>query len=215
MKRIVFFPFGGNAREAIDAIEAINARVLTWEFLGFIDDNKNTWGSSMQRYPVLGGREILKENGIWCLAVPGRAENFYNRKDLINGLNHPKKQFATIIHPSANISEHCKIGYNTLIMEGVVVKAGVNIGNSCVILPNSVISHDSEICDYTLIGSNVSISGGVMVNECCYIGTGAKIISDVIIGTKSLIGLGAIVLNNVEDNSVMVGNPARSLRKIR
>ena len=44
VKKIILFPFGGNAREALSVIEAINRRKKTWQVIGFLDDNQDVWG---------------------------------------------------------------------------------------------------------------------------------------------------------------------------
>ena len=216
MKEIILFPFSGNAKEAITVIEAINKKLKTWELLGFIDDNPDLTGKECLGYKVIGGREKLSEYpSAKVLAVPGRPENYFKRGKIINSLAISSEQFATLIHPAANISPSTKIGYNTLVMAGVVTTINVCIGNHCVILPNTVISHDVVIDSYTLIGSNVSISGGVRIEKLCYIGTGSKIIEEVTVSHGSLIGIGTIVLRSTEPDTVVVGNPGRTIRKVQ
>ncbi|WP_146052761.1 serine O-acetyltransferase [Aquimarina sp. I32.4] len=51
------------------------------------------------------------------------------------------------------------------------------------------------------IGDNVSVN------------TGAIIIGDINVGNNSIIGAGAVVVKDVPDNSVVVGNPARVIKK--
>lgn len=216
MKEIILFPFGGNAKEAITVIEAINMKTKTWEVLGFIDDNPDLNGKKYSGYKVIGGKEILSEcPSAKVLAVPGRPENYFKRKKIIDSLGVSSERFATLIHPASNVSPSTKTGYNTLVMAGVVTTINVCIGNHCVILPNSVISHDVIIDDYNLIGSNVSVSGSVRIEKLCYIGTGSKIIQEVTVSQGSLIGMGTIVLSSTEPNSVVVGNPGRTIRKVQ
>ena len=216
MKKIILFPFGGNAKEAVTVIEAINQKMKTWEVLGFIDDNPDLLGEKSSGYEVIGGREKLSEYPkVKVLAVPGRPENYLKREKIIDSLGVSPERFATLIHPSASISSSTKIGYNTLIMAGVVVTINVSIGNHCVILPNSVISHDVTIDDYSMIGSNVSISGSVHVEKLCYLGTGSKIIQEVTVSHGSLIGLGTVVFKSIGPNSLVIGNPGRAIRKVK
>lgn len=213
---LILFPFGGNAKEAIFVIEEINRMKPTWQIIGFIDDNLELTGREYSSYKVMGGREKISEfQSAKILAVPGRPEDFYKRKEMIDSLGISGTRFATIIHPSACISSATAIGNNTLIMAGVVTTAMASIGNHCVILPNTVISHDVVIDDYTLVGSNVSISGGVHIESLCYIGTGSRIMQELRIGRGSLIGMGTNVLKSVEPNSVVVGNPGRIIRKVQ
>lgn len=215
IKKLLIFPFSGNAREAASVMEAINRQQETWQLLGFIDDNPEKQGLRFGDYQVLGGREHLRhQREAFVLAVPGRPETFLQRQALIASLDVEPERFASLIHPSTSIGIDCTVGDNTLLMANIVLTASVSVGRSVVILPNTVIAHDSTLGDYCLVGSNVSISGGVTVGENCYLGSGTRIIQEAIIGDRSLIGLGAVVIDNVASDSVVVGNPARTIREL-
>ena len=212
-KKLILFPFGGNAREALIAIKDINKKKKVWDVLGFADDNKATHGKSSMGVKVLGGRAILQKFPKACvLAVPGHPDSYLKREEIISGLNVDEKRWATVIHPSVFVAADAKIGANTLIMPSVMVSAGVTIGKHCVILPNTVISHDSTIGDYCCIGSNVSVSGFVMVEKGCYIGSGSSIRNNITIKQGSLVGIGANVVANVESHVTVIGNPARIMQ---
>lgn len=211
---LLIFPCGGNARESLLAIQAQNNVEATWNVLGFIDDNKNLWGREYCGVKVLEGSSILPNfPSAQILAVPGNPENFLERATIIAQLDVPLGRFATIIDPSARISANAKIGKNTLLMANVVVSCSVEIGDHCIVLPNSVISHDSRIENYSIIGSNVSISGSCKIGHNCYIGSGAKIKDHITIGPRCLVGIGSCVIKDVSDKTVVVGNPARYLKK--
>jgi sugar O-acyltransferase (sialic acid O-acetyltransferase NeuD family) len=214
MQDLILFPFNGNARETIAVIDAINVRSKTWKILGFIDNDPTKKGLSAMGYPVLGGMECLRQHPhARLIAVPGRPKTHSIRDRIIDLLDIPADRYATLIHPNASIGPHVTLGFNTVIMAGVVATCQVTVGNHCLILPNSVLSHDTRVMDYCLIGSNVSVSGNVTLESLCYVGTGARIIQEVTIGTRSIIGMGAVVLNSVPAEEVWVGCPARFLKR--
>jgi sugar O-acyltransferase (sialic acid O-acetyltransferase NeuD family) len=216
MTDLLIFPFGGNAREAIASIRAINTNEPTWNILGFIDDGESCHGDVMYELPVLGGRERFAEfPDAAVLAVPGSPESFRQRPQLIAELGLPDSRFATIIDPSVRIGPGAEIGINTLIMANVVLSCSVRIGNHCVVLPNTVISHDTQVDDFTLVGSNTSISGQCHIGRGCYIGSGAKVREQLTIGDGSLLGLGAVVVDSLPPGVVVVGNPATVLRSTK
>lgn len=213
MNDLIIFPYGGNAKEAVSVIEAINRVSKQWNIIGFIDDNKDLKGETFANYKVLGGREelsIYPEAKI--LAVPGSPDNYLSRDRVIDLLKVDVERFASLIDPSVFIGEEVTVGYNTLIMPGVVITANISIGNNCVILPNTVISHDSSVEDYCMIGSNVSISGSVNIKKQSYIGTGSKITNNIDIAEKTLVGIGSVVIKPTNKGDVVAGNPARLLR---
>ena len=57
------------------------------------------------------------------------------------------------------------------------------------------------------------IAGSVKIGKNCWISPSSSIREQLTIGDNVLIGLGAVVIKDVESNSVMVGNPAKLLRK--
>lgn len=204
IKNLVIFPFNGNGREAIDAIDPSEYRLI-----GFIDDD----GQKQSEDYEIFSREILKKfPEIHVLAVPGSPTSFRKRASVIDSLN--AKNFATIIHPKASIGKGVTIGYNCLILAGVVMTANAIIRNHVCILPNSVVHHDSIIEDYTLIGSSVAIAGNVTIAQSCYIGSGSNIKNGIHIGDSSLVGMGSNVISNIEANSVVAGNPASGIHRI-
>jgi len=214
MNDLLLFPFNGNTREAVTVIDCLNQQNKQWNLLGFIDDDPATWNKSFQGHKVLGGREQLaKHSQAKILAVPGRAENYLQRKRIIDSLDVEKSRFTILTHPKAAISKDTTIGYNTLIMAGVVTTANVAIGNHCAILPNSVLSHDVKMGDYCLMGSNVSVSGSVVIHPQCYLGSGCKVMHEIEIAEGTLIGLGSVVLKSTRPHTVLAGNPAKVLRE--
>lgn len=213
-KKLLLFPFGGNARESLMSVFAINERKKEWDIVGFIDDDQSLHGKECCGIKVLGGRELLREHSdAFVLSVPGSPKGYLKRKSIIEGLSIDSSRFATIVHPSVVMAPDTSVGYDTLLMANVVVSCGVHLGNYCIVLPNTVIAHDSNVGDYCCIGSNVSISGSVTIDSECYIGSGVKVREHVCIGKRSLIGLGSNVISDIEEGIIAVGNPARVMRK--
>ncbi len=71
-KKLLLFPFGGNAREALISIFAINNIQPEWEIVGFLDDDHSVHEKDYCGIKVLGGRELLSAyDSAYVLAVPG------------------------------------------------------------------------------------------------------------------------------------------------
>ncbi|HUU29521.1 MAG TPA: acyltransferase [archaeon] len=120
----------------------------------------------------------------------------------------------------------CEIGDNSFIGPFVEITRGVKIGKNC------IIESHSFICDSVTLEDNVFISHGVMftndlypliyrhveylktlVKEGASIGTNATIVPGVAIGKYSIVGAGAVVTKDVDDFSIVAGNPARKIRQ--
>jgi acetyltransferase-like isoleucine patch superfamily enzyme len=101
---------------------------------------------------------------------------------------------------------------------------GASIGKMVRLLGtvDGVNPHLVSIGDYSVIGlqsallAHCPIRGAApcRVGRFVYVGFGAIVLPGVSIGDHSLIGAGAVVSKDVQPGSVVVGNPARVLRKL-
>ncbi|MGB3946822.1 MAG: NeuD/PglB/VioB family sugar acetyltransferase [Bacteroidia bacterium] len=205
MEQLLIFPFNGNGLEALDCIDN------QYEFIGFVDDTPAKQGKSQFGFDVFGREAIERYPNAKILAVPGSPTSYTVRDKIIAQLNVSNERYATLIHPKANVSPLAKLGFNSLIMAGVVITSNAVLGNHVCVLPNTVIHHDSSVGDYTLVGSNVTIAGNTSVGSFCYIGSGTSIINGIRIGDNTLIGMGTNVVKSLPSHSKAVGNPARQL----
>jgi sugar O-acyltransferase (sialic acid O-acetyltransferase NeuD family) len=203
---LLIFPCNGNG---VEALACIGER---FRMLGFVDDTPAKQDVPRHGHRVRSRSAFVEFVGAMVLAVPGSAQSYRSRIEVIQGLGIPDERFATVIHPAATISPLASIGRNVLIMAGVVVTSNARIGNHVCVLPNTVIHHDCAIGDFSLIGASVTIAGGVAIGENCYVGSGASIINDARIGDAALVGLGSNVIRDVVAGTTVAGNPARVLR---
>jgi sugar O-acyltransferase (sialic acid O-acetyltransferase NeuD family) len=202
-EKLLIFPFNGNGLEALDCIDFDK-----YDFVGFVDDDRSKTSESYMIY----SRSVLKEQPTYkVLAVPGSPTSYMHRADVISSLDLDSDRFITAIHPKASLGKNVKIGYNCLIMAGVVLTSNACLQNHVCVLPNTVIHHDVVVNDYTLIGSNVVVAGGVRVGANCYLGSGTNVINGIQIGAFALLGLGSNVVKSVASNIKVAGNPAKAI----
>ncbi len=213
--RLVLFPFGGNAREAVATIEALNAFGQRIELCGFLDDKYDEITRS--KYPMLGRRNAWSQwRGVAkLLAAPGGPSTYLDRPKLIESFEARPENWAQIVDPSVRVASSARIGFNTMVQAHCFVGVDSVVGNHCVLLPCTVVSHDSVIGDHTMTGAHTSISGSVVIGRNCYIGAGCTIHQGVTIGDGALLGIGANVIRDVPPFAVVAGNPARVLRMQR
>jgi acetyltransferase-like isoleucine patch superfamily enzyme len=130
----------------------------------------------------------------------------------------------------------CSIGDGAKIGAFVEIQKGSIIGKNCKISSHSFICEGVHIADNVFIGHNVTFindnfprattDNGLLqteddweciktfVEEGASIGSGATILGGVRIGKKSIIGAGSVVVHNVEENTIVAGNPARFIRAV-
>ena len=210
MKNIVIIGAGGVGREGSLIIQQINELEQTWNLLGFIDDNTDNWGKVINGYSVIGGidsLEFLSNDTYIVIAIA----NYKVKKNIVNKINN-KFKFATIVHPKVWIHDYMTVGEGTIIYEGAILTANIEIGNHVIISPKCGVGHDSIIKDYVSLLWNVNISGNDLIEEGVMMGSGSTVIQGKKIGKGSIIGAGAVVVNDIESFSTAVGVPAKVIK---
>lgn len=83
-----------------------------------------------------------------------------------------EKSSGCFVHKSAQITQNCRIGKNTIIHPNCVIFDNVKIGNNCVIGPGSIIGYSGFGIVKDEAGNNLKIPhfGGVMISDGCNIG---------------------------------------------
>jgi sugar O-acyltransferase (sialic acid O-acetyltransferase NeuD family) len=196
---IILYGAGGHCKVIIDILECLQIDIKT-----IIDDNP--------LFPVLMSNSVvsvskfsLRSTNSFIICIG----NNKIRKELAKKLN---VNFEKVIHPNASFSKHSYLGEGTVIMAGVIVSPNVKIGKHCIINSGAVVEHDCIIEDFVHVCPTASLAGGVVIGEGSQVGIGATIIQDVIVGKWVVIGAGTVVLNNIPDYSVVVGNPGKVIR---
>lgn len=210
MKNIVIIGAGGVGREVSLIIQQINELEQTWNLLGFIDDNTDNWGKVINGYSVIGGidsLEFLSNDTYIVIAIA----NYEVKKNIVSKINN-KFKFATIVHPKVWIHDYMTVGEGTIIYEGAILTANIEIGNHVIISPKCGVGHDSIIKDYVSLLWNVNVSGNDLIEEGVMMGSGSTVIQGKKIGKGSIIGAGAVVVNDIESFSTAVGVPAKVIK---
>ncbi len=130
------------------------------------------------------------------------------------------------ISSGANIGEFANIGQNVFIAPGVQigvgckiqnnvsVYAGVTLGNYVFCGPSCVFSNDPYPRADVVLSTNEYST--IIVHDGASIGANATIVvrpnKNITIGKRAMIGAGSVVIDNVPDYGVVVGNPARIIR---
>lgn len=213
LKPLYVMGAGGFGREVAWLIEKINARTLTWNFKGFIDDDESLWGTEIGGYKVFGGCSYIQKQkeDLWISIAVGNSKVRKRCFQKIKAL--PNIHYATLINPDVAISGRVKIGEGTIICAGVIITIDITIGKYNIINLDCTVGHDAVLEDFVTLNPNVNISGAVRIGKCSEIGVGTQIIQGISIGSGVTIGAGSCVFRDVEDNVIALGNPARVMKR--
>jgi acetyltransferase EpsM len=188
-----------------------------YEIIGFIDDvNPASHETIFNGATILGGREQLDKlarAGIKNLiCAVGDCESRLRLAALAQSKGF---SLATAIHPQAVIASNVLIGPGTAIAAGAVVNPGSIIGENVIINTSASVDHECLISDGAHLGPGVHLGGRVSVGRATWLGIGAIVKDRVRIGAGAMIGAGAVVLEDMPDEIVAYGVPARIVRKIK
>ena len=206
MKVLGIYGCGGAGRESKEIAEELGL----WDEIVFIDDAfTNDVFHGIRR---LNYEEFINEYNqdtaeiIISLGEPEFKVKLYER------LNANGYHFANLIHPSAIISPSAKLGNGLIIKPRALISTEAQIGNNVSIEENGIIGHDSIIKDHCQISANVIVAGGCKIGEATYIGLGVPVKQGTTIGANCVIGMGSVVIRNIPDNVIAIGNPARPMK---
>lgn len=122
-------------------------------------------------------------------------------------------EYASLIHPTAIVTNWVKLGEGAVICPGVVLTCNINIGKHTHLNLNTTIGHDCNIGDYFTTAPAVNISGNCEIGDCVYFGTNSAIKQGITVANNVTIGMGAVVTKNIVEPGIYIGNPLKKLIK--
>ena len=124
-------------------------------------------------------------------------------------------QFATVVHPTARISQRSCVGEGSFVSAGAVVAANSRIGRHVVINRGVLLGHDAEVHEYVTLSPGANVAGATSIGAGAYIGMGAVVLDRVRIGAGAVVAAGAVVTKDVPERTQVMGVPARIVKELR
>ena len=124
------------------------------------------------------------------------------------------------IEPGAIIREKVEIGEGAVIMMGAVINIGAVVGPGTMIDMGAVLGGRATVGARCHIGAGAVLAGvvepasatPVIVEDGVLVGANAVVIEGVHIGKNAVVAAGAVVIEDVPDNAVVAGSPARIIK---
>ncbi len=180
---------------------------------GFVDDHAST--APLPDYQLIGTIADLTDMQL----LHGRTKiviaigDNRTRMQVVEILALPPHElYATVIDPSAVVSQYASIAEGTVVLQGAIVNAGTVVGQHAILNTGSTIDHDCRIGNYAHVSPGANIAGGVVVGEGAHLGIGTCAIPCCSVGAWSVVGAGAAIVKDIPEKCVAVGVPARAIR---
>lgn len=209
MNDLIIIGAGAAGREvysiAKDIINISNKR--KFRVIGFLDDTTELDDIVIDGLRVIGTVKDWepKENDVFICSIT----NQKYRKIIIESFINKNAHFINLIHPSSIINDNIIVGQGCVIYPFVWISTNVKLGNHIYINSRVSVGHDACVEDYTVISSFCDITGYVKIGKEVFLGSHVTIAPKTNIGNKSFIAIGSIVLNDVNENSKVIGYPAK------
>lgn len=210
--QVVIIGGRGNGTVIASTIEDCKAAGQDIECVGFLNDDD---ADELNGYPILG--EVSEEawralpddyQFVYALSSVGKA---YERYKLLQDLEIPRERFATIIHPTAEVSDQASLGAGVVLMPFTMVGTDVEIGDHSQLYGQSFVGHDATLEEMVFVANNASVGAEVHVEDGAHLGTNSAFVEHVTVGQYSVVGLSAAVIDDVEPFQKVAGNPAESI----
>jgi sugar O-acyltransferase (sialic acid O-acetyltransferase NeuD family) len=211
MQKVVVYGASGHGKVVGDILLARKDP----SFAGFVDDSPELQGSRVLGLPVLGdGYWLQREAGKMKVVVAlGVGDNFA-RQRLVEKCRVWGTELATLLHPTASVSDSARLGPGTVVMAQAAINPNAKIGNGVIVNTGAVVEHDVEIGDFAHVSPSAAMAGASCLGMLSQLGIGAVVIQCVRIGAKTIVGAGAVVVRDIPDRVVAFGIPARICRTL-
>jgi len=116
------------------------------------------------------------------------------------------------VQKNATIGARCKISSHTFICEGVTIEDEVFVGHGVMFINDKYPKAATDTG--TLQTEEDWEVVPTVIKKRASIGSNATLLCGITVGSGSIIGAGSVVINDIPDNIIVAGNPAKIIRKI-
>lgn len=209
MENLILIGSGGCMRELLYQIQNLNKIHPSWNVLGFVDREP----AEVRGCCYLGDDDwLLNYNKEAAVCISVQEPDLRRRLFLLYGQN-PKLSFPVIRMRHTEVADSTTVGKGTILCEHVKLTNDGTIGSFGFFNIGAQVHHEAKIEDYVTIAPNATVAGNVTVENGSYIGMGANVIQGIHIGSNSVIGAGAAVVQDIPENVVAAGVPAKVIKR--
>jgi sugar O-acyltransferase (sialic acid O-acetyltransferase NeuD family) len=213
MRPVVGLGAGGHARVVIDTLRALGG----WDVVALLDRDPALAGTTILGVRVLGDDGKLgdvRADGVRHAFVGvGSVGDATVRRRLYELARRQGFELVAAVHPRATIAPSAEVGDGPTIMAGAIVNAAARLGDNVIVNTGAIVEHDCVVASHVHIATGARLASTVTIGEGAHVGIGAAVRQGIRIGRNAIVGAGAVVVDDVAAGAVVVGVPARPLRR--
>jgi sugar O-acyltransferase (sialic acid O-acetyltransferase NeuD family) len=117
-----------------------------------------------------------------------------------------------LVHAKAWVADTVQLGDGAQVLGMAAISEEARIGRQTIVNTNASIDHECVIGEGCHVMPGATVAGCVVVGDFCTIGSNATVFPRVRIGACAVVGAGSVVIQNIPENAVAIGVPARLRR---
>lgn len=183
------------------------------EIIGLIDDYPENAQRRIRGLTVLGSgidlgglRDRHDLEGIVLGFGESRKRSEIARRVLTCGYEMPQ-----LIHHSSHVSSSAHVDAGAQVLARAYIGPDARVGLAALVNTGAIVEHDVKLAEGAVVGPGATLCGRVEVSAEATIGASATLLPDVTIGSRAVVGAGALVREDVADEALVAGVPARRL----
>jgi sugar O-acyltransferase (sialic acid O-acetyltransferase NeuD family) len=196
--------------EVIDLVSAINRQAPAYRIVGALDDDASLHGTRIGGVEVIGGLGEAKhiEDARFVFAISSYRLRLA-RMAIWQRLGLGEQQFATLVHPTADLAATARIGHGCLIYGGAFVGPEAEIGDFCIAYNSTFISAKTRVGQFAMLAGHAFVGAGCTLEEGSFVAAMAGVAPGRTVGAGAMVAMGSLAFSDVPAGATVRGNPAQ------
>ncbi|WP_167881178.1 NeuD/PglB/VioB family sugar acetyltransferase [Leptospira gomenensis] len=209
LEKVAIIGAGDFAREILTCIKDIlYSSKKIHDRIIFVEPDDGFTERNIHDFKVIP--QSLFDPSVWSAVVS--VSNPEKREKIVGHLPH-NTHFATVVHPSAVISEWVNIKDGSVVTAGSILTCDITVGMHSQLNLHTTIGHDTICGDYFTTAPAANISGACKIGNRVYFGTNSSIRQGVTVCDDVTVGMGSVVIKDISEPGIYVGSPSQKLVK--
>lgn len=182
-----------------------------WEIGGFLDDRPGILDGYDRPFGILG--EPATFNFAETDRVVCAVANPKLRLEFCEMLAARGARFTNVIHPTAIIGRHSKMGQGCIIAPFAILDSDASLGDHVIVYARGIIGHDAVVGDGCLLAPQAVVGAGSRLGPAVFLGINSTVNPNTVVGDHVSLASGSVAGGQIPDNAVMMGVPAHPIRQ--